>query len=111
MPDNEKTLPVQIGFGEMLMVWYQTEEKLPGCLYKDAFFLDILTEGYRQCGGRGFGYFRNYDKLITAIRTNKIPPENVISYSWNGKTEEFKNITKEIQIKVQNDINQDGFTQ
>lgn len=110
MPDNEKTLPVQIGFGEMLMIWYQKEEKFPGCLYKDAFFLDILTEGYKQCDGRGFGYFRNYDKLITAIRTNKISAENVISYSWNAKTEEFKNITKETQIKIQNDINKNGYT-
>src|SRR3989344_1528499 len=110
MPDNEKSLPVQVGFGQMLMVWYQANEKLPGCFYKDAFLLDILTEGYRQCDDRGFGYFRNYDKLITAIKTNKISSENVISYSWNEKKEEFKNITRETQISIKKDIHKDGFT-
>ena len=104
MPDNEKTLPVQIGFGEMLMVWYQKEEKFPGCLYKDAFFLDILTEGYRQCDGRGFGYFRDYDKLIKAIKENNIAQNSIIAYSWNGKSMKFSDITEQLRAKIKDDI-------
>lgn len=100
MPDDEKTLPVEIGFGQMLMVWYQADEKFPGCFYKDAFFLDILTQGYRTCDGRGFGYFRNYDKLISAVRQNKVPVEDIIAYSWTDETKDFKDITKTVRLRV-----------
>lgn len=105
MPDNEKILPVQIGFGKMLMIWYQKDERFPGCLYEDQFLIKLLEQGYRFCEGRGFGYFRDYDKLVEVVRANRVPVANVISYSWDGKTQEFDDITEEIRQKIACDIN------
>ncbi len=100
MPDTEKNLPVQVGFGKMLMVWYQKKEQFPSCLYEDHFLLDLLSQGYRYCDGRGFGYFRQYDKLLATLKENKLLPEDVIAYSWNGKTQKFTSITGDIRRKL-----------
>lgn len=98
---EEKALPVQINFGLMLLVWYQKDENFPPCLFDfnpQAFHM--LAQRYIECEGRGFGYFRDYDKLIFAIKENSIPLNNVISYSWNGKTEKLIDVTSQIRMKI-----------
>lgn len=100
MPESEKILPVQSGFGRMLMVLYQASEKFPGCLYENQFLHDLISQGYRECQGRGFGYFREYDKLVETLKTNDLSPNDVFAFSWSGKSEEFKNITNEIRERL-----------
>lgn len=104
MPDNEKILPVQIGFGKMLMIWYQKTEQFPGCLYEEQFLIRLLEQGYKECGGRGFGFFRDYDTLFTALRGHKLAANIVIAYNWNSKKGEFSDITSEIRVKLANDL-------
>lgn len=104
LPENEKILPVQIGFGRMIGIWYAVDGKLPSCFFKDQNFYDILKEDYIFCQGRGFGYFRNYDRLLTSVKSNKISPENVIGFSWEGKTEKFKDITADLRKKIERDF-------
>lgn len=104
MPIEEKALPVQVGFGWMLLVWYQKDEAFPTCLFDfepEAFHM--LTQRYKECGGRGFGYFRDYDKLINTLKANNLSTENVIAYSWLGKTGEIKDITNEIRTRIKKD--------
>lgn len=101
MPIEEKALPVQINFGLILLVWYQKDENFPPCLFDfnpQAFHM--LAQRYIECEGRGFGYFRDYDKLIVAIKENNIPLDNVISYSWNGKKEKLIDVTSQIRMKI-----------
>lgn len=100
MPDEEKTLPVQSGFGRMLMVWYQDSEHFPGCLYENQYLHGISEQEYKECEGRGFGYFREYAKLVSIVRANNVPIESVIAFSWNGNEESFTDITKTIQKKL-----------
>lgn len=97
MPDTEKILPVQMGFGKMLMIWYQKTEQFPGCLYEGQFLIQLLEQGYRECDGRGFGYFRDYDKLMKTVRENNISIDAIIAYSWNGKTQTFMRIADLVQ--------------
>lgn len=104
MPLNEKMMPTLISFGKILMIWYQEKEKFPGCMYADNYLVDLLTQAYKECEGRGFGYFRDYDKLLNAIKSNKIPSNNVISYSWTGQTESFIDITSLIRNRLKEDI-------
>lgn len=104
LADDVKILPVQSGFGEMLMLWYQNTEYFPGCLYENAFLHGITEEGYRNCGGRGVGFFRQYDTLLAAVRKYQLPTEVVIAYNWNSKKSQFTNITKEIRNKLKNDL-------
>lgn len=51
------------------------------------------TGGYRNCQGRGFGYFRDYDKLVNMLKEYAVPIENIIAFSFNGNTEEFIDTT------------------
>lgn len=104
MPDNEKILPVQIGFGKMLMIWYQKDERYPTCLYEKNFLISLLDEGYKYCDGRGFGYFRNYDKLLATVGANRIKPEEVIAYSWEGKKGRFTDTTQDVRNKIDQEI-------
>ncbi len=97
---SEESLPEQIGVGLILLVSYQDKEKFPACLYDSNVFFQILSQGYKECDGRGFGYFTNYDKLMYAVRKNNLSVDNIISFSWKGKVMEFNNITKLIRIKI-----------
>jgi hypothetical protein len=105
MPIEEKALPVQLNFGTILLVWYQKDENFPPCLFDfnpEAFHM--LTQRYKECGGRGFGYFRDYDKLVIAIKENNISVNDIIAYSWKGKAEELTDITGQIRSKIKQDI-------
>lgn len=104
MAEEERILPVQIGFGRMLLVWYQHAEKFPTCFYAKSFLLDLLTQGFLYCDGRGFGYFRQYDKMVQTMRENHLRPDDVIAYSWRGFTNEFTNTTSEIQKRLTVDM-------
>lgn len=104
MADSEKILPVQVGFGKMLMIWYQNAEHFPGCLYKGQFLLGLLEEGYHYCDGRGFGFTRKYESLSKITRENNLGPMNVIAYSWNGNSKQFKDVTTEIRMKLNGEL-------
>lgn len=104
MPDHETILPVQIGFGKMLMIWYQKDEHFPMCFYEDQFLLNLLEEGYRSCEGRGFGYFRKYHALLVSLKEYNLPLDTVIAYHWNAKKGQFIDITTEIRAKLASDM-------
>lgn len=104
MPEEEKILPIQSGFGRMVMVWYQDKEKFPGCLYEDQFLHDLLSQGYKQCQSRGFGYFRNFDVLKEQIKKDETLINEVIVYNWDGGTEEFKNITQQVRNRLKQEL-------
>lgn len=103
MPSEDKILPVQVGIGRMLLVWYQKDERFPGCLFTDQFLLSLVEEGYRFCDGRGFGYFRSYDKLEASVRANNIRSEEIIAYSWEGRKGKFTDITEKIRSMIKQD--------
>ncbi len=101
---DQKILPVQSGFGQMLMVWYQDTEHFPICLYDREFLYEITSEGYRFCDGRGFGYFRNYNNLLHEFKKNNLKTESVIGYSWNSKQEKFSDITSSLRARIKKDL-------
>lgn len=104
LPAEITILPVQSGFGRMLMVWYQKKEHFPGCLYENAFLHGIDDQGYRYCNGRGVGYYRNYKDLLTATVNNRLNPNEIIAYSWMGRTAQFVDITSETRTKIARDV-------
>jgi len=104
MSVEETNLPVQIGFGRMLLVWYQDTENFPTCFYANNYLLELLSQDYLECDGRGFGYYREYDKLVESVEKNEIPIDNVIAYSWVDRGKRFTDITGQIQEKLKNDL-------
>lgn len=101
LPDNEKILPVEVGFGGMLLDWYDKNENFPACFYATTQFLDILGQGYKECEGRGFGYFRNITLLETSMKANILDPSSIVAFSYSSSNGELKNITQETRLKMQ----------
>lgn len=100
LPVEEKILPVQTGFGRMLLVWYQKSEKFPNCLYEKQFLVPLTSQGYRFCQERGFGYFRDKEKMLEAMQQNNLNEENIIAFDWKGKEEKFTDITSRVRQEI-----------
>lgn len=100
LPDTEKILPVQVGFGGMLLAWYHKNENFPSCIYDIPLFLEILGQGYKECNGRGFGYFRKIDSLQKAVKENKLDPTIIIAFSYNSTSGILSETTEEVRSQV-----------
>jgi len=103
LPDEIRILPFQSGFGQTLLVWYSNYTDFPKDFYKDHFLWDIDSQGYKEIDGRGFGYFRNFDLLITTLKEYNLPVDSVIAYSWNSKESKLTNITEVTRSKLKNE--------
>lgn len=55
IPGNK--VPFQQGVGYTLMVWYYNSGNIPKDLIKERAFFEIGSQGYKETGEKGFGYF------------------------------------------------------
>ena len=100
---EEKILPFQSGLGQTLMVWYYGRgEKLPACFFppEDDFLYAIAEQGYRECQGRGFGFFRDFSELKKAVLENKLLAESVIAFSFSSQNNSLTDITLKTRSKL-----------
>lgn len=87
MADDQKIFPFQMNLGFVLTVWYWQTEKFPKEFGDQTKFLYGLTEeGYKEVGGRGFGYFRNLDSLQKAVIQYNLPKESIIGYHYDSSS-------------------------
>lgn len=100
LPEDEKILPFQSGFGQTLIINYYSKGDIPSEFLRGRFLWGITEQGYKQADGYGFGYFRDFEELEKAIKQYKIPKESVIAYEWNSKSGELINISEEIREKI-----------
>lgn len=102
LADEEKILPFQSGFGQTLLVWYNMHgEKFPSCFFKGKYLYTLLEENYKECEGRGFGYYRKLDSLKAGIVANKLNPDQVLAFKFYSQTNKLEDITKEVRKKIQ----------
>jgi hypothetical protein len=104
LPENVRILPFQSGLGQTLLVWYHRRENFDSIFFKNEFLWEIDSQGYLEHGVRGFGYFREFDKLAESLKYNNLAPDNVIAYRWNSRTSSLIEITAEIRKKLNNEI-------
>lgn len=91
---EEKILPFQSGFGQTLLVWYESKgHDFPSCMYEGQYLYDLLSEGYRECEGRGFGYFRKMEQLKRAVKENKFPTQNINAFTYDSSSNSLTDIT------------------
>lgn len=94
LPPEEKIVPFQSGFGQTLLVWYNAHgENFPACFFERKYLYPLMTEEYKECGGRGFGYYRNYKSLSEAMRRYNVGPESVITYKWTDRNKQLRDIS------------------
>lgn len=98
---GDNILPFQSGFGQTLLVWYNARgENFPACFFRDQFLYVLRSEGYRECEGRGFGYFRKMDNLINAVKQNNISKNDVIVFSYISSKNYLQDITQQIRTTL-----------
>lgn len=98
---EDKILPFQSGFGQTLLVWYNERGELfPACFFEDQFLYVQVSEGYRECGGRGFGYFRKMESLKSAIQKQNINAVTIIGFSYSSSTNTLTDITEDIRKEL-----------
>lgn len=101
MPLGEKILPFQSGVGQTLLVWYRMHgQNVPNCFFSDGYLYDIQSEGYRECDGVGFGYYRKIDSLKKAILKNKLSENSIIAFSFDSKNNQLQDITASIRLSL-----------
>lgn len=103
LPDDEKIPPFQSGLGQTLLVLYYQVENFPKSFYENRFLWDIKSQGYAEFENRGFGYFRNYDKLKEAVSKNNLDFTSVISFKWDYYTNTLTDTTDEVRNKLKNE--------
>lgn len=101
LPYEIKILPFQSGFGQTLLVWYWGDQYLPKEFYRDRFLWDISSQGYKEIGSYGFGYFRDFEKVKKAVIDYNLPLDSVISFSWKKDGNLFLNTTSETKSKLE----------
>lgn len=98
---EDKILPFQSGFGQTLLVWYNEHgEPFPACFFEDQFLYVQVSEGYRECGGRGFGFFRKMKSLKSAIQKQNINAVTIIGFSYSSSTNTLTDITEDIRKEL-----------
>lgn len=97
---GEITNPFQNGLGYVLEVWYYDSGNIPKEFLEENFLWDLGSEGYRKIGDRGFGYFQNLDKMVKAIKDNKLSLNIVHAYFYDAKNGQLINNTDEIRQKI-----------
>lgn len=100
LPSYERILPFQSGLGQTLLVWYYPTEHFSQEFFKNQFLWGITDQGYKEKDGRGFGYFRDFDKLIEKVKDEKLPPESVVSFRYDSKSQILTDNTAEVRGRI-----------
>lgn len=101
LPPEETIVPFQSGFGQTLLVWYNTQgEEFPACFFEKKYLYVLLEQNYKECDGRGFGYFRNVEKLQSSTEVFRIQPEEVIAFRFYSSTNVFTDQSPEIRERL-----------
>lgn len=101
VPTEEKIMPFLSGFGQTLLVWYQGHgQDFPACFFKDKYLYAIFEQGYKECEGRGYGYFRKLDSLKEAVGQYGIDPNNIISFRYISGEDKLADISIETRNKL-----------
>lgn len=101
LPPEIKIPPFQSGFGQTLLVWYDSRQSFPHSFFENDFLWPIDSEGYKDVNGIGFGYFRNFDDLANFFKYNKSTGIQIVAYKFNSKINKLDNISSDIIASIQ----------
>lgn len=82
-------IPFQQGSGYTLMVLYYDSGKIPKEFLGKEFLFDIGSQGYKEAGEFGFGYFWGKEELDKTIGLYNLPPESIISLKYDSQTKKL----------------------
>ncbi len=93
-------VPLQLGPGYTLMVWYYNTGTIPSEFLKDDYLADMMVQGYREVNGRGFGFYRDIEMLKKDSKEKNLPIDNLIGFFYDAKNKKLIDISGEIQASL-----------
>lgn len=91
LPYEEPIVPFQSGFGQTLLVWYNSHgAALPACFFDKGYLYDLLSEDFKECEGRAFGYYRKQSTFRQAVKKYNLKPEEIITFRFISSMNELK---------------------
>lgn len=100
LTENEKIMPFQSGFGQLLLVRYNPIEHFATDFFSNRFLWDITDQGYKEIESRGFGYFRDFDPLVRTMNDFGLDKASVIAYRYDSEKKSVEDITQEVQGRI-----------
>jgi len=104
LPVEDRILPFQSGLGQTLLSWYFNTEQFPKSFFENRYLWDVLEQGYKEAGDRGFGYFRDFELMTKTVVDNKLPIDSVIGYRYSSKTNQLNDMTDEIRGRLKGSL-------
>lgn len=98
-------LPFQQGLGYTFLVYLYKPDNNLIQLLDDNYLWDMGSEGYREIGNNGFGYFNNLKLLESTITKYSLNPNIVHSFYWNSDKRVLINTTEQTRNKLVSDNN------
>jgi len=97
LAESVKILPFQSGFGQMMLIIYQKEEKYPISFFENDFLWNLTDQEYLEVENRGFGYFRDFDKLASLYGDfDGVEKPTLIAFSYDSKSNFLFDITEQV---------------
>lgn len=94
----EPILPFQCGAGQVLLVSYVYRGFLGPEFFKgDMPFYHLLFQGIEKHGGRGFGYYRDYGKIIDDIQNGRLNGYAIYSFRWDAMRQVIEPTEEELE--------------
>lgn len=94
-PGNK--IPFQLGSGFIFMSFYYHTGQIPSALIREEFLSHLFAQGYREVDGKGFGYYRDFEKLRQDSDLYEMSLENIYAFSYDGGTKSLTNISEYVR--------------
>lgn len=110
LPADYRILPFQSGFGQLLMVYFYSD-RLPKEFFKSRFLWDIDSQGYREYDGYGFGFYRDFNELVDAIKANSLDINSVLAFSYDSRSGDINDISEQLRGRVRGYFSRGAFVE
>lgn len=98
--ENERIMPFQSGFGQLLLTSYHPVEHFPAEFFKNDFLWNLTDQGYKEVDGRGFGYFWDFDLMAETIKSKNLPQDAIISFKFDSESGNLVDTTNQIRQRL-----------
>lgn len=95
-------LSFQSGVGQMLMVLFRNQQPYFQLL-RSNFLWDLGSQGYKEMGDKGFGYFNDFNLLKETYVNYGIKPSSVFSFYWDSNKQKLIDTTEQTRNKLVSD--------
>jgi hypothetical protein len=104
--NNNDIFGMGTSFGKELLIWNwfqdDNKNKLPLCLYDPLFLFKHPINDYKQCDGKGYGYFQDIHLLARTIKKYHIDKNDIIALNYDSKTNKLTDISGQIRKTLRN---------